>query len=331
MNASRVAVIGSNSFSGAHFVAHLLERGANVLGISRSPEPHPAFLPYRWNGRPARFQFLQADLNHDLPTAMKVLRDFSPVHVVNFAAQSMVAQSWDHPQHWFQTNVVAQVSFHDQLRRLPGLDKYVHVGTPEVYGNCSGHVTEDHPFRPSTPYAVSRAACDMSLQTFFRTYGFPVVTTRAANVYGPGQALYRIIPRTVLSIRLGRKIPLHGGGVSVRSFIHIGDVAEGTRRVMLDGAAGECYHLSTHDSISIRDLVERICRCMGADPAVVIDVVGERTGKDLAYLLDTTKARRELNWSPAVSLDYGVDETIAWVDRHLDALRREPVDYVHKP
>ena len=327
----RYVVVGSNSFSGSHFIDHALACGAEVAGTSRSEESHQVYLPYQWGGPPKNFTFHRLDLNHDLTAMMRLVREFQPDYVVNFAGQSMVAQSWENPTDWFKTNVVAQVAFHDELRKLPFLKRYVHVSTPEVYGSCEGHVTEDHPFRPSTPYAVSRAACDLSLRTFAQNYGFPVVTTRAANVYGPGQRLYRIIPRTLLSLRLGRRIPLHGGGVSVRSFIHIRDVVEGTRRAALQGGVGQCYHLATGDSISIRQLVERMCARVGVAFADAVDVVGERAGKDLAYLLDTTKARTELGWSDSVTLDQGIEDTLAWVDRHIEVLKDQPLDYVHQP
>jgi dTDP-glucose 4,6-dehydratase len=327
----RYAVIGSNSFSGAHFVDHVLGQGAAVLGISRSDEPNPAFLAYRWRGVPERFEFHRGDLNRDLPAIVDRLESFRPDVVVNFAAQGMVAESWANPTHWFQTNTVGQVALHDELRKMPFLRCYLHVSTPEVYGSCEGLVKEDHAFAPSTPYAASRAAADLSLRTFQRNYGFPVVWTRAANVYGPGQQLYRIIPRTMLSIRLGRKIPLHGGGTSVRSFIHIKDVAEGTRLAALKGEPGDCFHLATHDTISIRGLVELICERMGAAFADVVDVVGERAGKDQAYLLDTAHAREKLGWSAPTSLSDGLDDTLAWIDKNLAALEREPREYIHKP
>jgi dTDP-glucose 4,6-dehydratase len=261
---------------------------------------------------------------------MEIVYDFRPRYVVNFAAQSMVAESWQHPQDWFQTNVVANVRLHDRLRHCDFVDKYVHVSTPEVYGSCHGSVREDAPLNPSTPYAVSRAACDMSLMTFFRAYRFPVVFTRAANVYGPGQHLYRIIPRTIVFVRLGRRLPLHGGGASLRSFIHIRDVANGTWRIAQRGKPGEPYHLSTPDLISIRDLVERICERLGVRFADHVEMVGERRGKDAAYILDSSKARESLGWKDTVGLDEGIDEVIAWVDRNLDELKRQPLEYVHK-
>lgn len=330
----KIVVIGSNSFSGASFVAYALAGGASVLATSRSPEPNPAFLPYRWGHAapdPARFRFEQLDLNHDTDRIAAAIAAFRPEYVINFAAQSMVAESWLHPEHWYQTNVVANVRLHERLRHFDFIQRYVHVSTPEVYGSCSGNVTESAPYNPSTPYAASRAACDLHLMTFFKNYRFPVVFTRAANVFGPGQQLYRIIPRTALYALTGRRLQLHGGGHSVRSFIHIRDVAEGTLRIARQGTPGEVYHLSTPVTHSIREVVATVCRKLGAEFQKVVEIVGDRPGKDAAYLLDSTKARQTLGWTDTIPFDQGVDETIGWVQEHLDVLRTQPLDYIHKP
>lgn len=324
-----VLVIGSNSFSGTTFVDFALKQGARVLGTSRSLEPIDAFLPYKW-GDHAKFSFHHLDLNKDLAGIKSLLHEIRPAYVVNFAAQSMVGESWQNPGDWFMTNVVSTVKLHDELRKCDFLKRYVHVSTPEVYGSCSGFVKEDFPFNPSTPYAVSRAAADMSLRTFHAAYEFPVVTTRAANVYGPGQQLYRIIPRTILFIMLGRKLQLHGGGVSTRSFIHMQDVSDATWKIMLNGHNGDTYHISTPEVVSIRDLVERICRKLNVRFEDHVEVVGERLGKDSAYHLDSTKLRTELGWADQIALDQGLDECIAWARLHFDALKAQPYDYQHK-
>jgi dTDP-glucose 4,6-dehydratase len=322
-------VIGSNSFSGASFVDFALSKNAVVTGMSRSNEPADAFLPYKWRAND-RFHFLQLDLNRDLPEILKWIEKEKPEYIVNFAAQSMVAQSWERPQDWFMTNTVSTIALHNALKKSSFLKRYVHVSTPEVYGSCPGNVKEDFPFNPSTPYAVSRAAADMSLRSFYAAYGFPVVTTRAANVYGPGQQLYRIIPRTILFILLGRKIQLHGGGVSTRNFIHMKDVSDATWRIMLNGNNGDTYHISTPEVISIRDLVERICRKLDVRFEDHVEVVGERLGKDSSYHLDSSKLRSELGWRDSISLDQGLDESIRWVRKHFDMLSSQNFDYVHK-
>ena len=326
----KVVVIGSNSFSGASFVDYILGEGLEVVGISRSPEPNPVFLPYRQRDTKS-FKFYQLDLNHNLPEIMDRINTFQPDYVANFAAQSMVAQSWQKPEHWFQTNVVATIKFHDHLRKCDFLKKYVHVSTPEVYGTCEGMVKENTNYSPSTPYAVSRAAADMNLMSFRKAYNFPVVFTRAANVYGPGQQLYRIIPRTILFFLTGRQLQLHGGGASVRSFIHIRDVADGTLRIARQASPGEIYHFSTPHNISIRALVELIAKRLNKNFDKNVAFVGERLGKDAAYLLDSTKAQEDLGWHDRVSLEQGIEETIAWVHDNLDILKQLPFDYIHKP
>jgi dTDP-glucose 4,6-dehydratase len=327
----KIAVIGSNSFSGAHFVNHAISEGAQVIGISRSPEPANAFLPYKTNSNTSAFKFFQLDLNTALEHIVAALHDFRPDYVVNFAAQSMVAESWQNPEHWFQTNAVGHVKLHDQLRRMPFLKKYVHISTPEVYGSCIGNVQENAPFNPSTPYAVSRAAGDMSLISFFKNYKFPVVFTRAANVYGPGQQLYRIVPRTILYARMGKTLPLHGGGASVRSFIHIRDVTDGTLKIMRSAPDGEVYHLSTTRQISIRLLVEMIASMTGVRFEDLVENANERPGKDAAYLLDSTKIKTQLGWHDQITLEDGLKETIAWVDANLEDLKKHSLSYEHKP
>lgn len=327
----KVLVLGSNSFSGASFVDYLLNQGAQVIGISRSPEPHRAFLPYRWSVRDGSFRFYKYDLNRDLDAIMALVRDERPEYVVNFAAQSMVAESWKNPDHWLMTNVVSTVRLHEQMRRCDFIKKYVHVTTPEVYGSTSGFIRENTPFNPSTPYAVSRAAADMSLRTYFLTYHFPVVFTRAANVYGPGQQLYRIIPRTILFIMLGRKLQLHGGGHSRRCFIHIRDVSNATWRIACEAPVGEEYHISTNKVVTIRELVERICTKLQVEFDDCVEVVGERLGKDAAYLLDSTQIRATLKWRDMIPLDQGLDECVAWAKTNLEDLQKQNFDYVHKP
>jgi dTDP-glucose 4,6-dehydratase len=325
-----IFVIGSNSFSGASFVDFALNQGVKVIGTSRSPEPIDALLPYKWRDH-EDFAFHQLDLNKDLDSIKGLLHDIKPKYVINFAAQSMVGESWQHPEDWFMTNVVSTVKLHNELRQCEFLERYVHVSTPEVYGSCSGFVDEHFPFNPSTPYAVSRAAADMSLRTFRAAYDFPVVTTRAANVYGPGQQLYRIIPRTILFILLGRKLQLHGGGVSTRSFIHMQDVSDATWRIMTQGINGETYHISTNEVVSIKELVERICLKLNVNFDEHVEVVGERLGKDSAYHLDSTKLRTQLDWEDHITLDQGLDACISWVQSNIDSLKQQSFDYQHKP
>jgi dTDP-glucose 4,6-dehydratase len=324
-------ILGSNSFSGATFADFLAAAGHDVIATSRSNEAHDAFLPYKWQKRPGNVRFKRIDLNHDLDALKALLVAERPTHVVNFAAQSMVGESWLHPDHWMMTNVVSAVRLHDLLRNYDGLDRYVHVTTPEVYGSTEGWVREDAPFNPSTPYAVSRAASDMSLRTYFANYQFPVVFTRAANVYGPGQQLYRIVPRTIVAAMTGQKLKLDGGGKSVRVFIHMSDVSDATLKIARKGALGATYHISGYELVSIRTLVEMILTRLGKSFEDCVEIGPERPGKDTSYMLDSFKLRTELGWRDTFSLEQGIDDVIAWARRFEDDMTGLPTKYEHKP
>jgi len=324
-------ILGANSFSGATFADFLAALGHDVLATSRSAQPHQAFLPYTWQKNSGQVRFQQIDLNKDLAELKTLLAQERPTHVVNFAAQSMVGESWLHPDHWMMTNVVSTVRLHEVLRNYDGLERYVHVTTPEVYGSTEGWVKEDAPFNPSTPYAVSRAAGDMSLRTYFANYQFPVVFTRAANVYGPGQQLYRIVPRTIVAAIGGDRLRLDGGGKSVRVFIHMRDVSDATLRIARSGKLGETYHISGYELVSIRALVEMILDRLGKSFADCVEIGPERPGKDTAYTLDSLKLRTELGWRDTLSLQQGVDDVIGWAERFSGVMKTLPAKYEHKP
>jgi dTDP-glucose 4,6-dehydratase len=171
----------------------------------------------------------------------------------------------------------------------------------------------------------------MSLTAFFRRYGFPVVLTRFANFFGPGQQLYRIVPRTILSALCRRRLPLHGGGTSVRAFVHVHDVAEGLLAAAERGEAGEIYHFSPAEFHSIRQVVEVVCDELGVPFSDVAEPAPERPGKDQAYLMNAEKARARLGWEARVGFREGIRDTIRWAREHLEELRAMSWDYAHKP
>ena len=328
---SKVIVLGSNSFSGSDFVDLLLEMGNfSIIGISRSPEKSELFLPYKRH-LDADFKFYQLDLNSNLPEIKKLVNDFKPDHIVNFAAQSEVAPSWKNPGQWFQTNAVAITELADSLKDLKYLKSYVHISSPEVYGTCSGTVKEDAPLNPSTPYAASKASGDLSLFTFVKNFNFPLVMIRSTNVYGAHQQLFKIIPRSVIYIKSGRTIQLHGGGCAVKSYIHIRDVSKGELLAMTNGRAGQIYHLSPDGGIAVKDVVKIICDKMKVPFDKASKIAQERLGQDAAYVIDSTKARKEFGWRPMVSMEEGLSGVIQWVNQNWSRINNEPLEYIHKP
>jgi len=328
----KILVLGANSFSGQDFVDLLLDEGVNeVLGVSRSPQRPVLFSRYLLRGEASRFRYLQIDMNRQMAELLELLDSERPAWIVNFAAQSEVAPSWQHPQDWFQTNCVALARLVNHLRQRDYVGRYLHISSPEVYGTCRGRVDENAPLNPSTPYAVSKASADLLLRTYAKQFGFPLVTVRATNVYGARQQLFKIIPRSAIYMRLGRKIPLHGGGRAVKSYIHVRDVSRGELAVLQGGRLGEVYHLSPDRGIAVREVVRSIAREMGRALEDVSESVDERPGQDAAYVIDSTRARSQLGWKPSIPFEEGICEVVEWVRQYWTEIRRQPLEYQHRP
>jgi dTDP-glucose 4,6-dehydratase len=326
----KIVVLGSNAFAGQDFVDLLLDDPANeVIGISRRPEKPAFMLRYRGRTDLSRFRFAQFDMNGDAAALCDFLDRERPEEIVNFAAQSEVAPSWDHPEQWFETNTVALAKMVNHLRRQSYVRKYLHISSPEAYGSCVGTVTEATPDNPSTPYAASKAAADMLLDVYRKQYGFPVVTIRSTNTYGARQQLFKIIMRTAIYVREKRRIQLHGGGVAVKSYIHVRDVSKGELAALRGGEPGERFHLSPEQGIAVRDVVRLICERLGVDFAAATETVGERPGQDAAYVIDSSRARDRFGWRPEITIEQGLDEIVRWIDTHWERIRQQPHDYVH--
>ncbi len=327
---SKVVVIGGNSFSGSNTIRTLLKNGFEVLSFGRSEELDIPFNPYKKLVTKNNFRFERGRLNDEDQSISLEITRFKPKIVLNFAAQSMVAESWQKSEDWYEANVVGIAKLANELKHLTSIEKFIQFTTPEVYGTTNNWIKESFSFNPTTPYAVSRAAGDLHLKCMFETLGFPVIFTRAANVYGPCQKLYRIIPRTILATYGGEKLPLQGNGQSIRSFIHIEDTVNALLRILEDGVIGDSYHISSNELISIVGLIGIIAGRRGLQIADFTVKAPERPGKDQAYKLDSSHIRQTLNWKDSIPLSQGVSDTISWIEDNLELLLKLPTNYQHK-
>ena len=329
----KILVIGSNSFTAGHFINYILENtDSEIVGISRSPEYNPVFLPFLYNKqRSSRYSFHQIDINQNIEKVCSILDSFRPHVVVNYAAQGEVRNSWKWPEQWYQTNCLSVVRLVEHLKNMDCLKKYVSISTPEVYGATVENIKENHNYNPSTPYAASKLAGELHLFALQKCYDFPVVFTRAANLYGIHQQLYRIIPRTIIYLKMGKKIDLHGRGQALRAFIHARDVADLTYKAITHGKNGEVYHIAPDGNLlSIADLVRLICQLMDHEYESSINLIDENFGQDSCYSMDASKAKNELGWSQKVDFENGLRETIEWININWNFIRNQELEYVHK-
>ena len=327
----KILVLGSNSFSGSNFVHMCLKMNKKVIGISRSKQPSKILLPYHSYKKNSNFKFYRLNLNNDLKKILKIINNFKPEAIINFSAQGDVRHSWNNPDQWYKTNCMSVVSLTSNLINKSYLKKYIAISTPEVFGSSEKTIKESNFFNPSTPYAASKLAGDLHLITLFKKYNFPVVFSRSSNVYGPYQQLYRIIPKTIINLKLRRSINLHGRGKTLRGFIHIKDVSNAIYKILNKGKLGESYNISTKEKqITIFNLVRLICGIMNKDFKNSVMLVNENFGQDYSYVLNSTKIRKALNWSEKYNLKQGINETIKWIDDNWKDIVKMPHNYIHK-
>jgi dTDP-glucose 4,6-dehydratase len=324
----KIAVIGSSCFTGSHIVDAFLDAGDAVVGISRSSEPAAMFLPHKRHGD-ANFAFHRIDAVKAMPALIRLLDAEKPEIVIFVAALSEVALSNERPVEYFDINTTAVVRLCEHLRHASWLKRYVHISSAEIFGPCAAAAPETAPFSPSTPYAVSKAAADMHLGVLARNAGFPVTIVRSTNVYGARQQLFKIIPRSVIYIKQGRTIELHGGGAALKSFVHIRDVVRGLMAAVEQDAPGP-FHFSVDSNLSVADVVGLVCRKMKAPFETATRTIGERLGQDARYWLDCTKARRDLGWSPRIDMAEGIAEVVDWIDANWRQIQAQPLEYRHR-
>ena len=327
-----ILIIGSNSFAGSNFCDYLLGKKLNVIGVSRSKEINQIFLKYKNNKNYKKnFLFYKIDINKDkdISKLIKIIKKKKIKYIINFASQGMVAESWLKPWDWYNTNVVSFSKLISKLNELK-ITKFLNFSTPEVYGSTEKEIKENNFFNPTTPYAISRSAQDLNLHAYCKNFKFPAVFTRTANIFGPHQQLYRIVPISIIKAIKNEKINLHGSGKSIRSFIFMNDVSTILYKILKDKKnIGQTYHISTKKFVSIKKLVTLILKILKRKTTLIKNTK-ERDGKDFGYFLNTSKIIKEYKWRDKTSLEQGLKETIYWIKNNLHIINNLNLDYKHK-
>ena len=326
----KIIVLGSNSFAGSCYIDFLLNKNYKVFGFSRSNEPSKILLKYKFNKNIKNFKFIKFNINKDLNLLKKFIFKKKVDYIVDFLGQGMVAESWKYPHQWYETNIISKVKLFDFLSKKIKFKKYLRISTPEAIGDVKGFIFENTKANPSTPYGISHLTADLTLLAYYKLNKFPVVIARFSNFYGPHQQLYRIIPKTLFSILNNKKLFLHGGGKSIRSFIFIDDFCEGIYKSMVKGKVGEIYNFTNKEYISINFLVKKIFSLTSKNFNKLVKITKDRPTKDYAYKMNPTKAQIKLKWKPKYKLEQGLKKTISWYMANKSQLQRLKNIYIHK-
>lgn len=324
-------ILGAGSFAGQIIFSEFLKRNYDVYGFNRS-DPKDS---YEWPWIEKYYsklegRWFQYNLVNDLDQIIEHIKELKPEIIIDFMGQGMVAQSWINPEVWYSTNLACKSKLMNALINSKNLQKYIRIGTPEVFGSNEEFLNEDERFNPSTPYAVSHAAIDFNLRCLYKQFQFPYLIGRFANFYGVGQQLYRIIPRLFLSCISGKHFILDGKGESKRSFIYSSDIISAIDKMCEYDGFGQEFNFSSNEEISIISLVQKVCDLTQVSKSKILKFGPERPGKDKYYRLNIEKSKNLLNWEPKVFLDEGLEHINYWVSKNINNLSNKSWNYYHK-
>ncbi|MFZ1728564.1 MAG: dTDP-glucose 4,6-dehydratase [Bacteroidota bacterium] len=307
---SSLLVTGGAGFIGSNFVRSFIEDHPDVrVAVLDS-------LTYAGNlenlaDLEGRFAFIKADIC-DADAVRKALADHAIDAVVHFAAESHVDRSILGPMIFTQTNVLGTHVMLEESRRH-GVARFIHVSTDEVYGSLGpeGAFTESSSIDPTSPYAASKAASDLVVLAYAKTFGFPAIITRCSNNYGPWQFPEKLIPLMLINAMNDKPLPVYGDGMNVRDWIHTRDHSAAVMTVLERGTPGEVYNVGSSNEWPNIEIVKLILRSLGK-PESLITYVKDRLAHDRRYAIDSSKIERELGWKAQIPFDQGITETIEW-------------------
>ncbi|HON10230.1 MAG TPA: dTDP-glucose 4,6-dehydratase [Chitinispirillaceae bacterium] len=312
-----ILVTGGAGFIGSNFILYLLEKNkdcrvVNLDALTYAGNPE--------NLRPVesdpRYLFVKGDIC-DSGLVSNLFKEHDFDSVVHFAAESHVDRSITGPEQFVKTNVLgtqvllqaAKTNWEGKYERK----RFLHISTDEVYGTLGpeGFFREDTPLAPNSPYSASKAGSDLLVRSFFETYGFPSLITRCSNNYGPLQFPEKLIPLTITNALRDLPLPVYGDGKNIRDWLFVKDHCAAVELVLREGVPGRVYNIGGSNEWQNIDIVKLICTELGK-PHSLITFVKDRLGHDRRYAIDATRIRTELNWSPSVSFEQGIKETIRW-------------------
>jgi len=308
---NRILVTGAAGFIGSNFVRRLREKRPEWQVVAFDALTYAGNLEnLRGLDDNPQFEFVRGDICDS--EAVRAVLDTQVGAVVNFAAETHVDRSIHGSADFIRTNVLGTQVLLEQSR-LSEVRRYLQVSTDEVYGSLGpeGRFTEDSPLCPNSPYSASKAAADLLVRAYHRTYGLPAVVTRCSNNYGPYQFPEKVIPLFITNLLEERKIPLYGDGLNVRDWIHVQDHCDALLAVLERGEPGEVYNIGAGNEMTNLELTHALLRELRHD-ARMIHYVKDRLAHDRRYAVDTRKIQQALNWRPQIDFADGLRRTVEW-------------------
>lgn len=325
----KILILGTSSFGGSATAKFFLDKNYFVIGTFRNSKDY-FYQPHLWSKNIKNFKNFKIDfdLNKDILKLLKIIRFYKPKFIIDFASICMVNESWDNPNKYIRINLEKKSFIIKKIINYSFLKKYIYISTPEIFGSNDKSIKEDHNiYNPSTPYAISKLAFEMLLKSYGDQYNFPYIICRFSNFFGVGQPNFRLISKVFLNIYLKKNFYIDGKGDTKRSFIDGYDFANGLFCVIKNGKPKENYHFSAKKLITIKKVVQLICKLKSIKFKNFIKYKKERRGKDQVYLLNCDKTKKDLNWNAKINFITTLKSIDKFYYANLNKLKKLDSEY----
>ena len=316
MTSKNMIVTGGLGFIGSNLIELLLQKKFNILNIDRV-----TYSSNFYNAKNFKFfknyKFIKCDIGDK--KIKNIIFKFKPKCIFNLAAETHVDRSIDDPKKFIKSNIIGVFNLLENFKEYSKKynSKLIHISTDEVFGDIlKGRSSEKYPYRPSSPYAASKAAADHLINSYIRTYKLPIIVTNCSNNYGPRQHPEKLIPKLIYNILNNKALPIYGKGNNSREWIYVKDHCEALLRISQKGKIGQFYNIGSNNNLSNIEVCKKILsvskRLITVRDKVKITFVKDRPGHDFRYALDSRKIQKELKFKPKTNFKDGIKLTFEW-------------------
>ena len=313
----KVLVTGGLGFIGSNLIKLLLKKNYYVINIDKVSYSSNKYNVKEYENK-KNYKFIKLDINSKKLT--KIFKKYKPIGVFNLAAETHVDRSIDNPSNFIKSNILGTFNLLDSFRKFYksySNTKLIHISTDEVFGDVlTGRSNENFKYKPSSPYAASKASSDHLVSSYVRTFKIPAIITNCSNNYGPCQHPEKLIPKLIYNIMNNRELPIYGNGKNSREWIYVMDHCEGLLKVFLRGKKGEFYNIGSNKNLNnlqiTKYLINIAKKHISIGNKVKIKFVKDRPGHDLRYALNSNKIKSKLKWNSKTKIFDGLNKTFLW-------------------
>ena len=312
----KIIVTGGLGFIGSNLIDLLLQKNYNVINIDKVTYSSNFYNNKDYKNN-KNYKFIKLDIKNK--KLEKILFKYKPTCIFNLAAETHVDRSIDNPDSFIQSNIVGVFNLLECFKKFSkkNRSRLIHISTDEVYGDIlSGRSSENYPYKPSSPYAASKAASDHLVNSYVRTYNLAAIVTNCSNNYGPKQHPEKLIPKLIYNIINNKHLPIYGKGTNSREWIYVKDHCEALFKIYQKGKIGEFYNIGSNKNLNnlqvTKEILKNATKFISVGNNVKIKFVKDRPGHDIRYALNSDKIKKKLHWKPKTDFNTGIKLTFEW-------------------